>query len=139
MRGIGTSLLRSIQDRISHAMDANDLPAPPLAIGYAKFKTKRYPPAIRNLRMTGAMLGHLAVKDVAMNKVTIGFRDGVRTYYWTNKKTGIRERRARTILDIVRMNQRRSRQWGVSPSDQRALINSIRGKHYFTLAVRRSA
>jgi hypothetical protein len=133
MQFIGEQVLGSIHDRISHATDVFDLPAPPLSIRYAEFKGRRYPPAIRNLHMTGATLSHLKVKSAAPNTARLGFLDGVRTFY-SSKKGGERVKHTIRILDLIRMNQRRSMQWGTSPRDKVALLNAIHNEPFVRVA-----
>jgi hypothetical protein len=124
MRGIGTDVLNKIKARISFGIDARDSLAPPLAVGYKKWKSQHYPPAIRNWRATGQTLGHLQIKRAGTNVVVLGFLPGFRS----GRKDKV------PIEVVVARNQARSRQWGMSPSDEGTLMQSVRGIPYARLS-----
>lgn len=73
MSTFGQELLGDIKTRIARGMDVNDKPAIPLSPKYATWKARNAPPAIRNLRVTGATMAALRVMNVQDNSVTIGF------------------------------------------------------------------
>jgi hypothetical protein len=124
MREIGTDVLTKIKTRLSYGIDVHDALAPPLRPNYKKFKARRYPPAIRNWRMTGQTLGHLQIKRSGTNFVVLGFLPGFRS----GRKDKV------PIELVVARNQARSRQWGMSPSDEGVLMQSVRGVPYARLS-----
>lgn len=103
---LGNAVVESMKTRFASALDVYDQAAPPLKPSYAKWKAKRYPPAIRNLMRTGRTLRGLRVLSGAPNRAVIGFSDTV---------AGMR----------MAFNQRRSRQWGVSPRNQQEMIEAL--------------
>jgi len=124
MRSIGTDVLTKIKNRISFGIDVHDALAPPLSVSYKKFKARRYPPAIRNWRATGQTLGHLQIKRAGTNFVILGFLPGFRS-----------GRKDKVPIDVVvARNQARARQWGMSPSDEGVLTQSVRGVPYVRLS-----
>jgi hypothetical protein len=99
MAGLASGVLSgSIIPRIRAGKLSNDNPAPALTEGYAKGKAKRHPPAIRNLEYTGRTLRSLKVLRARQNEAVMGPTDSV-----TNLRVAI--------------NNRRARQWGISPKD----------------------
>lgn len=138
MRVIAENLLAKITQRISQGMDVHDSPAPPLTPKYAKFKVERARrPNKRDWYLTGITLRHLRVKSARPNRAVIGFLPGVRRYALKSKlgaKTQPIENRSVPISLVVTKNQRRCRQWGVSPSDEAVLINSIQGVDFIQVS-----
>lgn len=108
MVAIGQQLTNSVRDRISEGMTVYDAPAPPLAPKYAKAKGRKAPPAIRNWKLTGRTMRSLAVLSAAHNKAVIGFTDPV-----SNMRAAI--------------NNARTRQFGVSPKNNRDLGAALAG------------
>lgn len=103
MAAAGRGLItRGIVPRIQAGLTVGDAAAPPLSVGYAKTKARRAPPAVRNWTFSGRTLRSLKVLTAAPNKAVLGFTDAE-----TNKRAAI--------------NNRRSRQFGVSGGDQRVL------------------
>jgi hypothetical protein len=74
--------------------------------------------------MTGQTLGHLQVKRQGNNFVVLGFLPGFRS----GRKDKV------PIELVVDKNQTRSRQWGLSPSDEGVLMQSVRGIPYARLS-----
>ncbi len=112
---LGKVVRDSVRVRILRAVDVSDQPAPPLkkkvkGRGYPEWKARVRPPAIRNWRLTGRTMGAMRVLSANQNRVVIGFSDAVanlRAWY----------------------NNRRHRQFGMSPSDWRAALASVRKLH----------
>ena len=116
MAELGAVARDSIKARIMRGVDVSDQPAPSLAIkigrgskgrGYAYWKSRKHPPAIRNWLYTGRTLGAMRVLTANQNRAVIGFSDAVanlRAWY----------------------NNRRHRQFGMAPSDWRAVIAAVR-------------
>ena len=106
MNDIASGLLnRGIKPRITSALTVDDAPAPPLKPAYREQKQKHWPPAIRNWIKTGRTMRSLVVLTISQNKAVIGFVDRL-----TNFRAFI--------------NNRRARQFGVSPKDQVVLLNA---------------
>jgi len=102
----GNALLGDINARLDRGENVHDQPAKALAERYAKWKARRYPPAIRNLKLTGRTRRGAKVMSASENRVVIGFTDPVA------------EQR-------VVFNQRRERQWGVSPRNLQHIASVI--------------
>jgi hypothetical protein len=131
MLAIAQPVRDDIEQRILRAETVTDSPAPPLSQkrrlrkgrqfeaytevnigsdrGYTAWKSKRYPPAIRNWRLTGRTLRSMKVLSVQENKAVIGFTDSVSNFR-------------------AYINNRRSRQFGVSPRNQKTLIEKYRAQ-----------
>ena len=108
MASLGQSLIDyAIKPRLARAEDIYDAPAPALKPNYAKFKQRRSPPAIRNWQLTGRLLRSMKVLRAAQNKAVIGFTDAA-----TNLRAFL--------------NNRRARQFGVSPKDRQILVQALR-------------
>lgn len=130
MRRIASQLLQKIRDRMSMGMTVTDSPAPPLKRPYAKFKTEKMGRAdVRDWYLIGITLAHLRVKRVGVGVAVMGFLPGIRRY---SKKAvgGQTKDRSVPIEVVVRRNQRRSHQWGMSPSDSAVLKDLVRGHDY---------
>ena len=109
MAEFGEELLGSVNARLDRGLNANDQPAAPLKPRYAKFKQRRYPPAIRNLRATGRTRRSAKVLSANQNKAVIGFTDPEA------------EKRAAFA-------NRRERMWGASPNDMEFIRGVIAGE-----------
>jgi hypothetical protein len=121
MSDIGSVVLNSsIIPRIRRAETVADAPAPPLVARYAKRKIARGRAPIRDWYWRGLTLGSLKVKSASEDRVTIGPVNG----------------QAQTILAA---QNRRARQWGVSPKDYEALNAAVRAtlsQHKFVRLVK---
>lgn len=105
-----------IEQRILRAEDYNDSPAPALkngskGRGYAFYKAKKAPPAIRNWRFTGQTLRAMQALDVVRNRAKIGF-------------VGFRANK------LALFNNRRHKQFAVSPRNRQVLIAAVRRVRY---------
>jgi hypothetical protein len=103
---IADKLGQSIIGRISSGQDVHDAPAPALKEGYAKWKARKHPPAIRNWQFTGRTLRSMKTLTASDNRAVIGFIDAE-----SNKRAAI--------------NNRRARQFGVSPLNQADLSRAV--------------
>ena len=112
---LGNSLRDSVRDRIRRAADVYDAPAPPLKphrknpnSSYSAVKVRRYGgQPLRDWWRTGRTLRSLQVLTVSAGRAVIGFTDAV-----TNFRAFI--------------NNRRHRQFGVSPQDRtQGIISKI--------------
>lgn len=112
MINVAEPVKEDIKQRILRAETVNDTPAPPLkekvpGKGYPTYKARRAPPAIRNWRLTGRTLHEMRVLSAGPNRAVIGFSSPV-----ANLRAYI--------------NNRRSRQFGVSPRNEQTLIQKYR-------------
>ncbi len=104
MQSIGQQFIDTAErPRIRAGLTVYDQPAPPLSIGYAKRKTRRGLQPIRDWSLTGRTLRSMKVLTAGPNQARIGFTDAE-----ANKRAAI--------------NNRRARQFGVSPADHTKLI-----------------
>lgn len=104
MQSIGQQLVDgAIRPRIKSGLTADDQPAPPLAVGYAKRKQRRGLNPIRDWTLTGRTLRSMKVLSAGPNQARIGFTDPT-----ANMRAAI--------------NNKRARQFGMSPNDHEKLI-----------------
>lgn len=133
---IGNACVDSIKARLERAENVYDQPAPPLSMryrenwrahklvsfgadrGYRAYKARKAPPAIRNWKLTGRTLRGMRVLRANENRVVIGFSDPV---------AGMR----------AAINNRRERQFGVSPANWRDILRAVREFRF--LRVKRAA
>jgi hypothetical protein len=104
---IGQVAVDSILHRLERGQNVSDQPATPLKERYQKYKARRSPPAIRNWRLTGRTLRALRVLRANENRAVIGFRD---------PEAGRR----------AAINNRRERQFGLSPANWRDVIERVK-------------
>lgn len=105
---IAQRLSGSVVDRISHGLTVDDSPARELSRGYLKAK-QRYAAGVdpvRNWIYTGRTLRSLKVLTATQNRAVIGFSDAV-------------------AASRAFFNNRRQRQFGVSPRDRQALVEAV--------------
>ena len=107
MLAIADAVNTSMKSRIVSAQDVYDNPAPPLKPNYAKWKARRYPPAIRNLIRKGETLAAMSVLSETVNRAIIGFVGAQ-----ANK--------------VMYINQARSRQFGVSSKDHVVFVDAVK-------------
>jgi hypothetical protein len=118
MIGFGQSIISSNFARWDHGMDANDGTAPPLKPRYAAFKSRRYGRAVRNMNLTGRLRRSIKVLTANQNKAVMGTVEGIHTRSV--------KRRSLMFSDVLRLNNRRWRMWGISPRDKSELSRSMR-------------
>lgn len=118
MAAFGQSLLDDIWDRISQAQNVYDAPALPLRPGYARFKKRRYGTDLRNLQATGQTRRATKVLTASQNEAVLGPLPGV---HGVGKRKGI----LLTYGQILMVNNRRERQWGVSPKNRDKIVSEI--------------
>jgi hypothetical protein len=106
MIGFGTILNASIDARLSKGLDANDQPAAQLTTAYARYKRRIGKTGIRDWSLTGRLRRSMKVLSGAPNKAVLGFTDAI------------------TNLKAV-FNNRRVRQYGVSPTDRKVLARAL--------------
>jgi hypothetical protein len=99
MTMIGESLLSSVKTRLSLGLNTQDTAAPPLSTKYANRKMRMNRTPIRNLSWSGALMKSLRVKSASETGVTIGPINPLASLKLT-------------------VNNRRAKQWGISPKDQ---------------------
>jgi hypothetical protein len=128
MLSIGNVVLDSIATRIHRGLTVDDVPAKELKPGrnghrgYPDYKSARGLQPFRDWFWTGRTMRSLKVKQVSENRCVIGFID-------PNADT------------IAHMNNRRQKQFGVSPRDREALTAVVRAvlKQSRVIQVRRAA
>jgi hypothetical protein len=112
MHSIGSVVLDSITSRIRKGLNIQDAPAKPLKPGrngkrgYPDYKTARGLQPIRDWFWRGRTMRSMAVKAASENKVTIGFTDPHADM-------------------IAHVNNRREKQFGVSPKDRSVLARVV--------------
>lgn len=111
MADIGNVVLESIKDRILLARNADDAPAKPLAIKYADWKSSaknKYPgkSRLRDWSLRGKTLRSLKVKVASEDRATLGPTDPQSQM-------------------IVAVQNRRQRQWAVSPKNLEVLYAAV--------------
>ena len=121
MQGFAQVLADAIRARIQSGQNIYDQPAAPLKPakpgrrGYPDYKSARGHQPIRDWTWTGHTLRCLKVLTANENRAVIGFLD--------EAMPG----RKQTASQIAFYNNRRERQWGVSPRDREALMKVMLG------------
>jgi hypothetical protein len=119
MHGFAQVLTDSIVARIRSGQNVYDQPASPLKPGkpgrrgYPDYKLARGLEPLRNWTWSGHTLRCLKVLTANENRAAIGFLD--------EALPGRRQ----TASQIAFFNNRRERQWGVSPRDRQAVLAAI--------------
>ena len=119
MQGFAQILADAIKKRIQSGLNIYDQPAASLKPGksghrgYPDYKSARGIDPIRNWTWTGHTLRCLKVLSVNENRAAIGFLD--ETF----------PGRSKTANQIAFYNNRRERQWGVSPGDRAIVIAAM--------------
>lgn len=79
--------LRSVLGRAEAGISSDDRPMPPLTTGYARRKERLGAPPVRNLHLTGDMLGNLSVRSVSAESARIAFTtESARTKALANER-----------------------------------------------------
>lgn len=107
MIAIAQATADDIRVRIMRAQDVNDGIAPGLKAAYAKRKSQRGGNPIRDWFLTGRTLRSLKVLSAAQNRAVIGFTDAVSNFR-------------------AALNNRRWRQFGISPTNRQALVRELK-------------
>ena len=115
MADIGNVVLNDIQDRIKQAKDVTDSPAKPLVERYARRKILRGRAPVRDLTWRGVTMASLKVKRASEDMVTLGP---------VNPQAD----------QIITANNRRSKQWGMSPKNfatlRAVLVASLKARRF---------
>ena len=117
MQGFAQILADTIRQRIQSGQNIYDQAAAPLKPGkpgrrgYPDYKVARGGQPIRDWTWTGHTLRCLKVLTANENRAVIGFLDEARPG------------RKQTASQIAFYNNRRERQWGVSPHDRERLVS----------------
>jgi len=106
MLHLGNVTLRSIQARLDKGQTIYDTASPPLKESYMRRKERYAGTNLRDLRLTGRTRRSMKVIEAGLNYCVIGFTDA-------------------EAANRVRWNQRRSRQWGISPANEKALALAV--------------
>jgi len=119
MQGFAQVLADSIRARIQSGQNIYDQAAAPLKPGlpgrrgYPDYKTARGLQPIRDWTWSGHTLRCLKVLTANENRAAIGFLDEAAPW------------RRMTASQIAFFNNRRERQWGVSPRDREAVLKAF--------------
>jgi len=126
MAEFAEGLLDHIWDRISAGETTDDAPAKSLRKGYSQWKQQKYGNQVRNLQASGRLRRATKVLEANQNKAVIGATPGLHT---TGKLIGRgRYRSAITFSGVLTVNNRRSRQWGISNSDRAYVVGRVMGR-----------
>lgn len=106
MVAMAQALTDDMRLRIMRGQDVNDSIAPGLKAAYAKRKARRGGNPIRDWFLTGRTLRSLKVLSAAPNRAVIGFTDAVSNFR-------------------AALNNRRWRQFGVSPTNRQAFSREL--------------
>jgi hypothetical protein len=109
MLEISNEFVLKMKQRILAAQTIDDTDAKPLTEKYKKNKIRKTPFPYRNLYYSGDMLRAMRTLRVDQNKAEIFFSYG-------------------PMAQRMAYNQRKSRQWGVSPSDAKRLSQLVNAK-----------
>ena len=122
MQGFGQVLAESIRARIQSGQNIYDQAAAPLKPGqsgrrgYPDYKAARGLRPVRDWTWSGHTLRCLKVLTANENRAAIGFLD--------EALPG----RSQTASQIAFYNNRRERQWGVSPHDREAVLAAFQAR-----------
>lgn len=165
MAEIGQSLIETIFARWDRGMDVNDRPAPPLVDnrrryyddvfgnskqlalsglvgitkfnrygadrGYRGFKQRKTGSVIRDLKLSGRLRRSIKVLNANENKITMGPTDGMHTRLKGGGQL--------SFSDVLTLNQRRWRMWGISPAEKAKLVRLFAGERPVKATVARAA
>ena len=106
MAQVANEASRVMHERIGRGETVEGRPATPLSPGYARYKSRRGLPAIRDWTLTGETLAQLRVVEVSPGSATVAF-DGA-----SNK-----------LLRLARWNAERDQMIGLSEADQQQVLN----------------
>lgn len=76
MKRIGLYVRQQVTERVLKGLDVNDRSMKPLSKKYAAKKAAMGQPPIRNMQLSGAMLGSMDVVKVSSNQAVVGFDRG---------------------------------------------------------------
>lgn len=135
MAEISDKLVASIKERLADGLDANDGPAPALSFrqnsesnwpSYANQKIKAGKQPMRDWNFTGRTLRSLHTLSATDNRAIIGFDDaGAGTSVQRSSRGVTWKRKLLAPSAIAAINNRRSRQFAVSPRNQVDLMKAI--------------
>ena len=142
MADIGEDVIGSIVGRISEAKDANDNPAKPLSAKYAKWKSSHgaYTPWSQHGQFAevgytskgNLNSGHNPVRDWTLRGKTLS---SVRVKVASEDRCTIGPTDEESAM-IISVQDARSHQWGVSPTDESALVAATRRQLETNMGIR---
>ncbi len=96
--------------------------------GYRAWKTKRFPPGIRNWKLTGFTLNQMGVLAAEPGKAVIGFREAIRPAMTVTGKTGnvFYISRPISVNKLVGINQATERMFGLSAPEHADFLRRVR-------------
>jgi hypothetical protein len=154
MKEIGTATRDDIRARILSGVNANDANALPLSMkykekydksgklyhmgadrGYRAWKSRRFPPPIRNWKLTGYTLDQMQVLSVENNKAVIGFVESIHPAMTIRGKSGniFYVSREISVNKLVAINQVTEKMFGLSPKNSQDLMRRVHGTPLVTV------
>ena len=100
MKKIGLYVRQQVTERVLKGLDVNDRMMKPLSKAYKAKKEAMGQPGIRNMQLSGAMLGSMDVVEVSASRVVVGF-----------------DRRAELVKAQINDDRKGSRWYGLSPQN----------------------
>jgi hypothetical protein len=100
MKKIGLYVRQQVTERALKGLDVRDRTMKPLSKSYKKKKEAMGQPGIRNMQLSGAMLGSMDVVEVSAGRVVVGF-----------------DRRAELVKAQVNQDRKGSDWYGLSPAN----------------------
>lgn len=95
--------------------------------GYRAWKEKRFPPAIRNWKLTGFTLNQMGVLSAEPGRVVIGFAEATRPALTVTGKTGnvFYLSRPISVNKLIGINQAREKMFGLSVSERAEFLRRV--------------
>jgi hypothetical protein len=96
--------------------------------GYRAWKAKRFPPAIRNWKLTGFTLNQMGVLAAEPGRAVIGFAEAVRPAMTVTGKTGnvFYMSRPISVNKLVGINQATERMFGLSAPEHADFLRRVK-------------
>jgi hypothetical protein len=101
MKRIGLYVRQVVTERVLKGLDVQDRSMKPLSKAYAKKKMAMGQPGIRNMQLSGAMLGSMDVVSVSAGQAVVGF-----------------DRRAELVKAEINQDRKGSQWYGLSPQNE---------------------
>jgi hypothetical protein len=158
MNEIAKPIMESIKGRILSGRNIHGAAALPLSMkyrerkdkagriivgadrGYRAWKAKRFPPAIRNWKLTGFTLGQMGVLAAEPGRAVIGFAEAVRPAMTVTGKSGnaFYISRPISVNKLVGINQATERMFGLSAPDQAEFLRRVKLNPSVSMVVERA-
>lgn len=98
--------------------------------GYRAWKAKKFPPAIRNWKMTGFSLSQMGVVSATNGQAVIGFKETTRPAVVETYPSGksFTVSRSISVNKLIAINQAREQMFGMSRENTEQFIRQVRSK-----------